>query len=108
MNVFPLYEDLPLHIACNFGSYFEVIHLLMSAYPDSIKQVNQYGDLPLHVACRKKKSSLELIHLLVRSYYDSFKKNNDDGDLALHLACYFEAFFKVIQFLIREYPDSVK
>eukprot|EP00957_Ditylum_brightwellii_P205799 15345489-Ditylum_brightwellii.AAC.1 len=45
-----------LHFACEHGASLDVVSLLLSSWPDGVKEKNRHGSTALHVACRCKAS----------------------------------------------------
>ena len=94
---------------------FELIRVLVEAYPDALKEKYGNGSLPLHSACGSN-APFDVIKLLIDVYPDAVKEKNNFGYLPLHSACGSNAFFgvrfaicfDVIKLLIDVYPSSVK
>lgn len=53
-----------MHIACYKSTPISVIHELVYAWPESLRQTNNFGDLPLHDACRWG-ASFDVVQFLV-------------------------------------------
>ncbi len=127
-------QRLPLHWACKSKASLEVMQYLVEQYPASIK-MECNGWLPLHLACCEN-ASLDVVQYLVEEYPDAAKIQNcfrgsrhkmgccnvsldafvkwdsrfkeNEGHLPLHWACMRDAPLDVVQYLVRQNPDSIK
>jgi len=97
---------LPLHAACHYCASYDVIKLLLDAYPEAAKVQNYRLDLPLHLALTLKAPS-DAIKILLEAYPEGPKIQNMDGILPLHFAC--ERSTTDVAFMLLEaYPDGAK
>jgi ankyrin repeat protein len=62
----------------------------------------------LFTACQQQPQSLDHIRSLVERNPSIVQSRNDDGHLPLHIACRFGAPLSVIQYLVEQYPESVR
>lgn len=99
---------LPLHYACRNQSV-DVVHDLISLYPESVKASNWLSWLPLHYACCQEKESQShaLISYLVSLYPDACMAKTNSGSLPIHYAAG-GASFRAIKTLLSTHPDGIK
>jgi len=77
---------LPLHAACHYCASYDVIKLLLDAYPEAAKVQNYRLDLPLHLALTLKVDP-NLVWLLLKAFPNGATIQNEDGILPLHMWC---------------------
>lgn len=108
----------PLHLACYYQAPLSVIIAFIHYNRDaSFQKDTTYGQLPLHYACRNG-CALDVIRVLIAINPSSIRSTTEDGSLPLHMACKYSgeehthgAFnqpTQTIQYLVNQYPDSLK
>jgi len=102
-----LHGSTALHFACKYGASLDVIHALVSRWPDAAKEKNSRGHTPLHTACRSG-ASFDVIHALLNNWTDAAKEKNIWGRRPLHVACRKGASLDVIHALLCSWPHAVK
>lgn len=102
------YGCLPLHFAAKCVAPEEVIVALLEAYPQGATLKDTFGGLPIDFSYGR----LNIIHKMVKYCAECIRLRNGPnalGDLPLHRAIrYQHATFEVIQFMVDQYPSSVK
>uniref|UniRef100_A0A6C0I8C0 Uncharacterized protein n=1 Tax=viral metagenome TaxID=1070528 RepID=A0A6C0I8C0_9ZZZZ len=104
---------LPLHVACRSSASFEVIDMLLRAYPQAARErVASTGMLPLHCALLSHSPTdlrivKALLDLFPESASDALTSYPHQGKLALHLACEKGESLGVITALMKAYPAAV-
>ncbi len=78
----------------NYASY-DVINMLLKAYPKAAEVKNYYGWLPLHAALNSE-ASPDVINMLLKAYPKASEVKNYYGWLPLHAALNNEASPDVI------------
>ena len=80
---------LPLHLACETGHSWEIVHAIHQAFPGALEQVEQKkrGWNALHMAASSKHSDGELLSKLVDLFPNAATVCDSDGRYPLHLAC---------------------
>jgi len=102
-----IFEKYPLHVACWKNAPISVIQALLKAWPGAL-QTPAAICLPLHEACACARS-LDTIQMLVEEELKSIEHY-----LPLHLALGIcarerpEVSLDIIQFLVHQWPESVK
>eukprot|EP00957_Ditylum_brightwellii_P045272 3432234-Ditylum_brightwellii.AAC.1 len=99
--------ETALHLACEYRASLDVISLLLSSWPDAVKEKNSQEDIPLHVACTHG-ASLDMISLLLSSWPDGAKEKTSLSQTPLFVACNYKAPYDVVSFLLRSWPDATK
>ena len=92
---------------CACRASFEVINIMVEAYPDAFKIVDTNGDLPLHYASWNG-ASLDKINILVEAYPEAIKICDQNQSLPLHHGCTCNARPEVIKLLVETYPGALK
>ena len=98
---------LPLHIACLSRAPYDVIALLLEAYPDATKADDDTGCFPLHYACRKNAHEKVIECLLIYNHRGAYSTDVYKL-LPIHYACKHNAPLAVIESLLRAHPYSVE
>ena len=101
----------PLHSACDFPNVtFEIIQLLISASPASVRTVTDDGSMPLHQLCMNSKlddaTGLKILKLLIEKYPEAVRHANNRGRLPIHIAAFFTKSLEFCRVLIEAYPGS--
>ena len=97
----------PLHIACSTSfSSRQLIEVLLSHYPHSVREEDHLMSSPLHVAARAN-APLDVIRTLVNAYPDATRLLDKDERLPLHWACHVNASLAVIQTLLDPFSSGV-
>ena len=102
---------LPLHVACgNSGMPKEVIRFLAEQDAVTLQVQDSTGSLPIHHACRSGGASLPTIKMLVeRGGVGTLTARDAHCALPLHSLCESRhAALKVVEYLIAEYPQSLR
>lgn len=81
------HSNLPLHVACFKGSSLQVVHLLVTNHPLSVKQKNFNGLTPLEIAQRTQKCEDAVIDYLQHVIFE------DAEGAASHLDDHEDDFF---------------
>eukprot|EP00607_Mallomonas_marina_P011109 CAMPEP_0182424048 /NCGR_PEP_ID=MMETSP1167-20130531/10191_1 /TAXON_ID=2988 /ORGANISM="Mallomonas Sp, Strain CCMP3275" /LENGTH=526 /DNA_ID=CAMNT_0024603551 /DNA_START=58 /DNA_END=1634 /DNA_ORIENTATION=+ len=76
---------LPIHYACMAGS-FDIVSVLLQAYPESIKLTQHEGLLPLHLAVYGQDPCMNTLELLLTKYPEGALHQSNDGKTPLHLS----------------------
>jgi hypothetical protein len=106
----------PLHYASVHNAPLDVIRLLVTKWPNAVKEktvqgpdtnASPHGLLPLYMACLTN-APLDVIQLLVITWPGAVKVKDSNGFIPLHAACHTNAPLDVIQFLVETWPDAVK
>ncbi len=101
----------PLHIACGNTNNVNstVAKLLIDAFPESIRHVNNDGWMPLHCLCTCKNPDeevkLEILKFLLERYPESVRQATRNGNLPIHIAAAKQSP-GVCRILIEAYPGS--
>jgi len=96
-----------LHLACQCGASIDVVSLLISTWPEAVKEKKRNGQIPLQVACEFG-ASLDVVRALLITWPDAAKEKPFSGFTPLHFACYGRASLDVIQALLNTWPDATK
>lgn len=75
---------LPIHYASVSGSY-EVVKILYSTFPESIRCCQDEGLLPLHLAVYGNEPDLNILKLLLDACPDGALHKSNDGKTPLHI-----------------------
>jgi len=102
-----MHGRLPVHYACRFGASLEVIMLLFSMNPGSIKERENDGSLPLHLACKQVTTSKEVLYYLIRNYPAGLEMKNNAGNTPLDIAASDQAKITVRTLALLEQGFSV-
>jgi len=105
----------PLNLACCHSASYEVIQMLLKAFPKSAALRSRFGWLPLHEACHKQ-ASLEVLNALIEAHPPSMYERdymnntpsrylNGSSKLILHTAVTAGFSIHLIQFLLARFPD---
>lgn len=105
----------PLNLACCHNASYEVIQMLLKAFPKSAALRSRFGWLPLHEACHQQ-ASLEVLNVLIDAYPQSiYEKDymnnipsrylNGASKLLLHTAVTAGFSTHLFQFLLLRFPD---
>lgn len=57
-------QNLPLHVAVQYGAPLEVIRQLVCLYPEAIQRENFHGETPLRIAQRNNKCPENVLNFL--------------------------------------------
>ena len=95
-----------LHIGTSNKANVEIIRILIEAYPDAVKEKDEYRYFPLHLAAEAN-ASIEVINLLIEAYPDAVTAKGAEDNIPIHLAAY-GASIEVVIALLKAYPDGVK
>ena len=99
-------EELPLHhAATNKSPAF--CKVLVYAYPESVRRVNNEGYLPFHHACGEGRH--DTVKYLFGLYQESINIRNNDGYLPIHWACSLpnKNTAEIIKFLVIQDPECI-
>jgi ankyrin repeat protein len=104
---------LPLHTALDTlgNTPFEIIKLLVDAYPGAARKKDDDGGLPIHHACDNG-ADIKTLELLLDQYPESIHVEAPDGFTPLHFACYPSDFvdetrkMQMIRFLLKRQYSS--
>jgi len=99
-------EELPLHhAATNKSPAF--CKVLVDAYPESVRRVNNEGYLPFHHACGEGRP--DTVKYLFGLYQESINIRNNDGYLPIHWACSLpnKNTAEIIKFLVIQDPGCL-
>jgi len=92
-------------------SLFEVIQLLLNAWPEALMIGDESGCLPVHCICCNSglgdSTSLDLLHLLIDDDATSLRIVDDYGFIPLHYAVFFNQSTDFCKELTGLYPQSV-
>jgi hypothetical protein len=106
-------NHLPLHWACYNNASFEIIKLLVDAYPNSVKGTTDGGKIALHYSCVAN-APFQVIKYLLDIYPEGAKigcrriKYYETIGYPLHFACDGNASLEIISYLVEMYPDALK
>ncbi len=84
------YLPPPLHAACWYKASYDVIKILLDAYPSEAAQVQNCNfNLPLHQAAVYSDAEAEpnVIKILLEAFLKGTKAQNKAGSLPLHFVC---------------------
>jgi ankyrin repeat protein len=103
--------ETPLHIACSIKFLtLGVFHVLIDAFPDSLRHEDNKGHIPLHNLIRNKHEDeevgLKILKLFLEKYPESVRhRTRNSGNLPIHAAAMNQSpeFCRV---LIEAYPGS--
>jgi len=84
-----------------------MVSLVLSRWPDAIKEKDSHGWTPLHYVCNQR-ASVDVISLLLSSWPDMIKQKDHRGCTPLHTACLFQASPNVISLLLKSWPGATK
>lgn len=76
---------LPLHLACEFWTSFEVVKTLVEHDPQALRRVDDQASTPLHLACARL-APFEMLQYLVQKYPESIYLKDYQGRLPIHVA----------------------
>ena len=105
-----------LHYACameyndsNIKAVIEMIKVIFSAHPGSVRSLNNTGNMPLHSLCRKVKvdeeAAIQILKFLLEKHPGAARHANDEGDLPIHIASV-KRTPEFCRLLIEAYPGS--
>jgi ankyrin repeat protein len=98
---------LPLHHACDIGSSFEIVSLLLQTYPEAACQSTRKQDSALSLACACNQS-VETVRLLIDANHHALLLKNDYGFCALHCVCRaYQPRMGIVQALLEACPSCV-
>ena len=105
----------PLHVACWNGgttlNIINIIQLLISATPDSVRSKTNKGRTPLYVLCHHKRggesNAMPILKFLIEKYPEAVQHADIDGQLPIHIACS-KSTPEFCQVLIDAAPDSIR
>ena len=100
---------VPLHVLClNEGLdtlvSLDILKLLITKCPESVRHVDNDGCLPIHFAASG--CSSEFCRLLLEAYPRSERITTSDGFLPVHAACQ-SGHVDTAEYLIKLYPESI-
>jgi len=104
------FGELPLH--CYFGSdpsNLQVLQMLVQAFPDSIRALDNHNNTPLHhVSERMWNDDMQILRFILESYPGAAKIANSQGELPLHLAFEYDGGHDLesIQLLVDAHPQA--
>lgn len=78
-------EVIPLHFACEKGSY-ALIRLLLDKYPHAAKEVDEKGRTPLAVYAARNDADMDMIELLFGTHQEALQILDCDGNPPLSQA----------------------
>ena len=82
----------------------ENVNLLLSRYPDAIREADEEGKLPLHVALDSYASDDVVTLTLLEKFPEAARTRDSDGNLPLH---YCGNHLEITKELINIYPESI-
>ena len=98
---------LPLHHACDIGSSFEIVSLLLQTYPEAASQLTRKQDTALSLACNCNQS-VETVQLLIDANPQALQLKNDYGFSPLHCVCRaYQPRMGIVQALLDACPECV-
>ena len=130
--------NLPLHTAVEHGACVKVVDMLLKAYPDAARErgkchqfpvpmfsdaapkQNEHstGDLPLHTICRGPTQTgfdfnlrswqPDFLRLVLEAFPAAAAEKDSTGNLPLHTAVEHDACVKVVDMLLKAYPDAAR
>mmetsp|Transcript_50526 Transcript_50526/g.152217 ORF Transcript_50526/g.152217 Transcript_50526/m.152217 type:complete len:851 (-) Transcript_50526:98-2650(-) len=77
------YNTTPLHLACRNCPPVDVVDVLLSAAPDTVRWEDSFGWLPLHYACANGASE-DVLRILAEAFPDSRTATDRRGRTPLH------------------------
>lgn len=109
-SVDPDNGSLPIHRAARQNAPLDILRLLVELGPASLRHINNDGELPVHVACSLgENADLKALQFLVdHGGHVTLKIPNVNGALPLHCLLVARGALNAVQFLLEEYPSSVK
>ncbi|CAE7647971.1 unnamed protein product [Symbiodinium sp. CCMP2592] len=75
--------QVPLHLAVEYGS-FDVLRLLVEAWPEGVQVADSNGQVPLHLAVEY--GSFDVLRLLVEAWPEGVQVADSNGRVPLHVA----------------------
>lgn len=78
-----MWRFLPIHSACARQPPETVISVLLEAYPDGARCIDDQGMLPIHYACGNQ-ASIEVIRFLLLAFPESSYTADPNGMLPIH------------------------
>uniref|UniRef100_A0A7S4WEB8 Ankyrin repeat protein n=1 Tax=Ditylum brightwellii TaxID=49249 RepID=A0A7S4WEB8_9STRA len=95
----------PLGLACSSGASVEVLSLLLTHHPPSVKEMNEQNQTLLHVGC-KFHLSFESLSLLLETYPNAAIQKDEDGHTPLHIACMNDFKLNTLSSLLQTCPEA--
>ena len=94
--------NLPVHIAAarDYRRVWDILKLLVNAYPGSLQEENNEGNLPLHSAVARSDASPEIVQFMLEESPQASYRRNQSGKQPLHLACEWDVKLDVIYLLV--------
>ena len=74
-----------LHVACHNSPPTDIVEVLISAAPKTVKLIDDYGWIPLHYACASGASE-EVLRILIGKHPESKFQKDSKGRTPLHFA----------------------
>lgn len=98
-----------LSLACgsHTGVSFQIIRMLVQAYPEALRLFDGMGLLPLHWEASNLTSRLDVLRLFVETSPETatIPTSNEEGELALHRACGYGSF-EAVKLLLDSAPET--
>jgi ankyrin repeat protein len=102
-----MYGDLPLHTCIYNDMPYEVVEMILNAYPRALKVEDSRNILPLSLELQQEARD-DVIRLLVQKYPRAVCKASSEGLLPIHYAVSnTEVTVDVLQFLKEQYPNGL-
>jgi ankyrin repeat protein len=99
-------DYLPLHLAVYERSPYELIELLIDAYPQALRQRDPKNHLPIHIASRDDTVLLSIIQLIIKWWPDSLHERDPNDDLPVHMTIRHRLPTEITTHMLDIYPQS--
>ena len=96
---------LPIHDACDGNPNLKLMQFFNDVSPESFGTTDTLGNLALHFAVH---SSPEVVQFIVETNKLALQTPNDAGYLPIHEACSLSVDLRVVNILLKNYPEGVK
>jgi hypothetical protein len=101
------YDNLPLHIECQYQCRPLVVCKCIELYPRSLAVTKNTNMLPLHVILRNPASSSSLAELIIDKYPAALHNSDHHGNLPIHIECNSRCRSAIISKCIELYPEAL-
>jgi len=100
--------NLPLHLAIENKSQFQIIARLIETWPESLQERNDNGKLPLHIAI-KHLSSFRSLWMIILTYPEGLSMTYNQTKLSLHdaVARHPPLDVRIIKIMVQRNQDSI-
>ena len=102
------FQRTPLHLALKHGCCFEIIEMLLHAYPEACaRRTSNTKQLPFHY-CILYHAPYDICQIVYEGYPGALGRTDYSGRAPAHIAVRNHSKINILRYLIRRMPESIK